>query len=41
MPVFVVLTIILVVFLLIILASCIKIVPQSQALVVERLKSNI
>lgn len=41
MPVFVVLTIILVVFLLIILASCIKIVPQSQALVVERLGAYI
>ena len=32
-----VLVIILIVFILLILASCIKIVPQAQALVVERL----
>ena len=32
-----VLTIILLVFLLMVLASCVKIVPQAQAMVVERL----
>ena len=32
-----VLVIILIIFILLILASCIKIVPQAQALVVERL----